>query len=177
MGCSGLHQIQETFLLTPIVVVYTRTTSETSNRHFKGLQLDKGINLHTIGLCCPNTLWTKKTTVFIPKCYFLNWFICFFFFSLNKASWYLSFRQANFRFKFWSEFENCSNTKGCQQDGWVCLKLESEPQTVKNHQIRVNPSQIVVIDCTCHISVTLSHIAADYLVSIEVETLFSPWRE
>lgn len=43
MGYSGLHQIEETFLQTLIVVIYTKTTAETSNRHFKGLQLDKGL--------------------------------------------------------------------------------------------------------------------------------------
>lgn len=43
MDYSGFHQIQETFLQPLVVVVYTRTTAETNNRHFKGLALDKGI--------------------------------------------------------------------------------------------------------------------------------------
>lgn len=57
--------------------------------------------------------------------------------------------------KFWLEFQTGSNTKGCQQDGWVYLRLESESHTIKNHQIRVNPSQSMVIHCSCHLGDSL----------------------
>lgn len=78
-----------------IVVVYTRTTAGTNNRHFKGLALDKGINLHTFGLCFPNTLWTKRLLFLSLNAILSTDLFAIFFSPWNRASWYCSFGQVN----------------------------------------------------------------------------------
>jgi len=50
MGSSGLHCVQEAFLLVLAVVVSTRSTGEMNNRQFKGFHTIQEINLETFAL-------------------------------------------------------------------------------------------------------------------------------